>query len=174
MLETAQFLCITTDLWTAAHSNRAYISLTSHGIDSSWQFCSYCLATKELPVAHTADNISEKIEDILDEWNIDKDNIVAAVTDNARNITNAINQMGLLHFPCMGHSLQLGILKAFEIGAVKTALARVSNIVSHFHRSSKATYQLKEKQNLLGLKPHMLKVLALLGGEVPMKCLQDL
>ena len=65
--------------------------------------------------------------------------------------------MGLRHFPCMGHTLQLGILKAFEIGPVKAALARVSSIVSHFHRSSKATYLLKEKQNLLGLKPHMLK-----------------
>ena len=157
MLKTARFLCITTDLWTAAHSNRAYLCLTCHGIDSNWQLCSFCLATKELPVAHTAENIGEKIEEILDEWNIDKDMIVAAVTDNARNMINAINGMGFLHFPCMGHTLQLGILKAFDIGPVKAALARVSNIVSHFHRSSKATYSLKEKQNLLGLKPHMLK-----------------
>ena len=115
------------------------------------------MATKELPVAHTADNIGEKIEEMLDEWNIDKDIIVAAVTDNARNMINAINGMGFCHFPCMGHTLQLGILKAFDIGPVKAALARVSSIVSHFHRSSKATYSLKEKQNLLGLKPHMLK-----------------
>ena len=157
MLKTAQFLCITTDLWTAAHSNRAYLCVTCHGIDSGWQLCSYCLAIKELPVAHTADNIGEKIEEILDEWNIDKDIIVAAVTDNARNMINAINGMGLRHFPCMGHTLQLGILKAFDVGPVKTALACVSNIVSHFHRSSKATYSLKEKQNLLGLKPHTLK-----------------
>ena len=46
--------------------------------------------------------------------------------------------------------------EAFDIGPVKAALARVSNIVSYFHRSSKA-YLLKEKQNLLGLKPLMLK-----------------
>ena len=56
---------ITTDLWTAAHSNRAYISLMSHGIDSSWQLRSCCLATKEVPVTHTADNIIEKIDDVL-------------------------------------------------------------------------------------------------------------
>ena len=58
---------------------------------------------------------------------------------------------------CIRRTLQLGILKASEIGAVKTAVTCVSNVVSHFHRSSKATYQLKEKQNLLGLKQHMLK-----------------
>ena len=157
LLKTAQFLCITTDLWTAVHSNRAYLCLTCHGIDGDWELRSFCLAAKELPVAHTAENIGENIEEILDEWNIDKDIIVAAVTDNARNMINAINGIGFLHFPCMGHTLQLGILKAFDIGPVKAALARVSNIVSHFHRSSKATYSLKEKQHLLGLKPHMLK-----------------
>ena len=81
---------------------------------------------------------------MLDEWNIDKDIIVAAVTDNARNMINAINGMGFYHFPCMGHTLQLGILKAFDIGPVKAALARVSSIVSHFHRSSKATYLFTE------------------------------
>ena len=111
---------------------------------------------KELPTVHSADNIGEKIEEILDEWNIDKDIVVAAVIDNARNMVNAVNGIGLRHFPCIGHTLQLGILKAFDIGPVKAALARVSSIVSHFHRSSKATYLLKEK-NLLGLKPHMLK-----------------
>ena len=91
ILKTTRFICITTDLWTAAHSNRAYLCLTCHGIDGDWQLCSFCFATKELPVAHTAENISEKIEEILDEWNIDKDIIVAAVTDNAGDMINAIN-----------------------------------------------------------------------------------
>jgi len=143
MVEETQFLCITTDLWTAAHGNRAYLGLTCHGIDGDWQLRSYCLGVKELPVAHTANNIGENIEEILDEWNIDKDTIVAAVTDNARNMVNAINGLCLQNFPCMGHTLQLAILKAFDNGPVKTALARVSNIVSHFHRSSKAIYSFK-------------------------------
>ena len=38
----------------------------------------------------------------------------------------------------MGHTLQLGILKAFDIGPVKAALAHVSSIVSNFHLLSKA------------------------------------
>ena len=54
------------------------------------------------------------------------------------------------HFACMGHTLQLGILKAYDLGPVKATLARVCNIVNHFHRSFKANYSLKEEQNLLG------------------------
>ena len=60
-LKMARFLCITTDLWTAAHSNRAYLCRTCHGINSDWQLSSFCFATKELPVAHSAENIGEKI-----------------------------------------------------------------------------------------------------------------
>ena len=80
VLKTARFLCITTDLWTAAHCNRAYLCLACHGINSDWQLCNFCLATKELPTAHSADNICEKIEKILDEWNVYKDIVVAAAT----------------------------------------------------------------------------------------------
>ena len=47
--------------------------------------CTARLDVKELPVVHTANNIGEKIEEVLNEWNIGKDIIVAAVTDNARN-----------------------------------------------------------------------------------------
>ena len=64
--------------------------------------------------------------------------------------------MGWVFF-CMGHTLQLGKLKAYDLGPVKAALACVSKAANHFCRSSKATYSLKEKQNLLGLKLHMLK-----------------
>ena len=138
MVKETQFLSITIDLWTAGHSNRPYLVLTCHGIDGDWQqLSSYCLGIKELPIAHTANNIGEKIEEILDEWNIDKDIIVATITDNARNMVNAIN--------------------GFDIGPVKTALDHVRNIVSHFYHSSKATYSLKQKQNLLGLEQHVLK-----------------
>ena len=31
------------------------------------------------------------------------------------------------HFACMGHTLQLGILKAYDLGPVKATLARVCN-----------------------------------------------
>ena len=52
----------------------------------------------------------------------DKDIFVAAVTDNARNMVNAINGLYLQNFPCMGHTLQLAILKAFDIWASKVSI----------------------------------------------------
>ena len=53
---------------------------------------------------------------------------------------------------CWPHSIK----KAFEVPKVCTALARVGRLVSHFHRSPKATYKLRVKQKLLGLAEHKL------------------
>jgi len=55
------------------------------------------LGIKEFPVTHTANRIGEKIEEILDKWNVDKGIVVATVTDNARNMVNTINGLCLLY-----------------------------------------------------------------------------
>jgi len=44
---------ITTDIWTS-FSNDAYISLTLHFIDNSWELKSYTIATYPFPEQHTA------------------------------------------------------------------------------------------------------------------------
>ena len=48
---------------------------------------------------------------MLNDWNIDTEKVVAVVTDNARNMVNAISELGLFNFPCIGHTLQLGVKK---------------------------------------------------------------
>ena len=55
-LDTIQFCSITTDLWTAKHQTRDYVSLTCHAIDNEWVLRSV-LNTVELIANHTADNV---------------------------------------------------------------------------------------------------------------------
>ena len=156
VLSSVQYCSVTTDIWTAQHSARSYISLTVHCVTSSWELASYCLSTKELPGEHAATNISTAIQEMLNDWNIDTEKVVAVVTDNARNMVNAISELGLFNFPCIGHTLQLGVKKGFDVPKVHTALARVGRLVAHFHRSPKSMSKLKEKQKLLGLPEHQL------------------
>ena len=156
VLSSVQYCSVTTDIWTAQHSARSYISPTVHCVTSSWELASYCLSTKELPGEHAATNISTAIQEMLNDWNIDTEKVVAVVTDNARNMVNAISELGLFNFPCIGHTLQLGVKKGFDVPKVHTALARVGRLVAHFHRSPKSMSKLKEKQKLLGLPEHQL------------------
>ena len=78
-------------------------------------------------------------------------------TDNAANIENAI--CDVLVWPylgCFGHTLNLAVKAGLKIGQVKDNLAPCSRLVSYFHKSTRASYQLGEKQQTLGLPSHAL------------------
>ena len=86
VLSSVQYCSVTTDIWTAQHSARSYISLTIHCVTSSWELASYRLSPKELPGEHAATNISTTIQEMLNDWNIDTEKVVPVVTDNAKNM----------------------------------------------------------------------------------------
>ena len=96
------------------------------------------------------------MQQMLSDWNINNEKVVAVVTDNAKNMVNAISDLDLFNLPCIGHTLQLGVKKAFDVPKVHSALARVGRQVAHFHRSPKSMSKLREKQKLLGLHEHQL------------------
>ena len=105
---------------------------------------SYCLETHELPIDHTMD------------WNI-REKLNRCTTNKGRNIVNAMKELDLLNFPSLGHTLQLSVKKLFDIHAVLKMLSCVRRLVNHVHKSTKSTYKLVEKQQLLDLPQHKLK-----------------
>nr|XP_017213371.1 zinc finger BED domain-containing protein 1-like [Danio rerio] len=63
----------TTDLWTSSGgSGHPYISFTIHYL-TDWKLQSNCLETQFFPEDHTADNISEFFDNMLQEWGINKE-----------------------------------------------------------------------------------------------------
>ena len=152
-LEGIHHCSITTDLWTAKYQVRSYVSLTCHAIDCEWQLKSMVLCTRELPDQHTAENLSVTLKEMMTEWKI-LSKVVGSSTDNARNIGNAMRILGIFNMPCIGHTLQLSVLKSFDVDQVSRALARLRMIAGHFHRSPKASAKLREKQQQLGLPTH--------------------
>jgi len=71
----------------------------------------HCITTAEIAVAHTAENLANEIEVVLDQWGI-RDRIYVAATDNAQNIRNAIFYvMELHHLGYIGYTLQLSVKK---------------------------------------------------------------
>ena len=83
--------------------------------------------------------------------------VLIVTTDNEANIRKAIvDEMSLSHLGCIGHTLQLCIGKALQLPPVARVLGRVRKLVDHFHKSTKATYELREKQKRLELPDHEL------------------
>ena len=91
----------------------------------------------------------------LNSWKI-SDKVCGATTDNGRNIVNAIGLLKIEHFPCVAHTLQLSIKNGLEVTRVQRVLGRCRKLVEHFRKSTKETYKLREKQEMLKLPQHQL------------------
>ena len=82
---------------------------------------SYCLATREVTDAHTAETISQELSDVIAEWELDG-KVFGITSDNAKNVKNAVDNLGYTHFGYIGHTLQLSISKGLQIGFVARVL----------------------------------------------------
>ena len=114
---------MTTDLWTSQHQQRAYISSTVHFVNDEFKLQSRCLQTLEILQDHNASSLKEVLSSMFEAWNI-SEKVCGATTDNGTNIVNAFGLLGLEHFPCVAHTLQLSIKRGLDVTAVQRVLGR--------------------------------------------------
>ena len=146
-LGAAQRVALTCDGWTS-RATQSYVTITSHYISDDWEMVTHVLQTRAMHESHTGSNIADLLKRAVDEWGI-RDKEPAIVTDNARNMTSAAELVGMPHFKCFAHTLNLSSQRALKLPAVQRLLARVRRITNFFRRSTIATYVLKEKQKNL-------------------------
>ena len=140
-----QYFTITTDGWTS-RANCNYISLTVYYINKNWEMCYYLLETAESLEDHTACNLAAGMQAAFDRWDLTTAILSAAVTDNAKNISLAVEQLNWSHVGCFAHTLQLEVQKAMELPEMSRALGRAKRLVSHFNHSCKSSNILRKKQ----------------------------
>ncbi|XP_018374028.1 PREDICTED: zinc finger BED domain-containing protein 4-like [Trachymyrmex cornetzi] len=164
MLSKIDHLCLATDIWTEPFNTRSYIGITVQIINfETMQLENLSLGIKELEESHDGNYISKIISEILDEWHIQINSVVAVITDNASNIKKAVRDTfgRKRHIPCFAHTLNLVIQDAIATTPEFQAIVKkVKSIVTYFKRSVKATNALNElqtsnlenDQNILKLK----------------------
>ncbi|XP_036143360.1 zinc finger BED domain-containing protein 4-like [Monomorium pharaonis] len=138
-------------IWTEPFNTQNYIGLTVHYINFElMQLECLSLGIKELEESHNAEYIQPTIvSEILDEWHINTDSVVAVITDNASNITKAMRDTfgHRRHMPCFAHTLNLVIQDSIAATPeLQIVVKKVKSIVTYFKRSVKATDALKELQ----------------------------
>ena len=151
----AKYFAATTDLWTSCN-NHPYLSFTVHFIDDDWMLQSFCLDTVPLFEDHTGQNIAEAIDDILENWGLSKEKLVAITTDNGSNFVAGMAILECTRISCFGHNLDLAINKSLNITRVQRAIKRCHTLIELFNRSWKKNRDLCQKQNELGVKQHKL------------------
>ncbi len=156
ILQKTKGLSITTDLWTSP-TQTSFIAVTAH----FWRDGEQKLSSKNLECVrvsgrHVAKNLTCQINKILNDYEV-KDKVIAAVTDNASNITKAIKDGRLQHLPCLAHTLNLVVTQAIESATgLQDVKDRVSRLVSLSKRSTVVAEKLEDFQKNLGMRPKKL------------------
>ncbi|XP_031358213.1 uncharacterized protein LOC116181900 [Photinus pyralis] len=86
-LDSVQYVCTTTDIWSS--NNRSYLGMTCHYFDANLIRCSSVLACRRMRYSHTHLEIGRAVSDIHKEYNLKDSQIVGTVTDNAANFGKA-------------------------------------------------------------------------------------
>ena len=120
------FMAVTTDIWTS-RANDAYLSLTMHFVDSSWDMVSCVLATAPFSEHHTAVNIVDKVKQVMVEFNVESHHLLAIVHDQCANMQLAGDLLceeseGCQSLSCAAHRLQLCVEEGLSISTISQAI----------------------------------------------------
>lgn len=150
-LKDARSVSCTSDCWSSI-AQESYITVTAHFIDNQWCPKSYILTTHKLDDRHTASNLSNQLEITFNKWEINQ-KIMAVVTDNAKNVLNAVNLLDNItendDLTCAAHTLQLAVNNGLKYDKIDSLIQLYSKIVCHFKHSNLASKYLKDKQDQL-------------------------
>ncbi len=131
---------VTTDLWTHEATQTPYITVTVQYVTSQWDLRCRILATRSLEERHTAANIQQIVQSLLEEFNASRpDNVY--VTDNGANVKAAFREK--MWLGCSGHNLNLVVTHTLEandddassIQDITELIAKCKQIVAHVKRS---------------------------------------
>ena len=155
------FMAITTDIWTS-RANDAYLSLTMHFVDSSWDMISCVLATAPFPEHHTTVNIVDKVKQVVEKYNIEINRLLAVVHDQCSNMQLAGEMLCELSencqsLSCSAHRLQLCVEEGLAISSIAQAIGAAKKLVAHFRHSALATSELRKRQEAMSIAPKKLQ-----------------
>jgi len=133
---------LTTDMWTS-RSGQGYIGITCSYIDSKFTLHEITLTVNYVHYPHTAEHITESLEEILEDWKL-REKVFVITTDNAANMKKAVSNMNAIQWQgCDAHTLQLIIGKGLV--PVKVLVKRVKRLIEFF-MSSKQSERLEDIQ----------------------------
>lgn len=154
-IDSSTRIVLTTDMWTS-RTTEAYLTVTGHFIDKDWQMQACNLETTHVDVKHTADNISELLTKLSENWGI-SNKIHAVVTDNGANMVSAVKKCNWKHIPCFSHTLNLIVRDAIKADTILVPiLEKCGAVVKFFHQSTKASDNLINVQTQQQLPEHRL------------------
>ena len=147
-LKNQDGFCVTCDIWMETMTMTNFLGITLHYLEGTSLKTAY-IGTIPLHERHTAEYMSEKLSEVFNDWNIEKTNIMAILTDNGANMVAAVRNLfesSGKHLPCFAHTINLIVDKMLSEGDTRNFVDKVREIVKYFKKSVMATDELKKAQ----------------------------
>lgn len=145
LIKYAESICLTTDGWSSVN-NESFMAVTGHFIDSKYDLQSVLLEIQPFPASHTAENQADYLKKVMETWGI-KGKIIFAVSDNASNISKALNILNLRSMGCFAHTINLVVKDGLKVNeSVVILLDKIRSVITHFKRSPKSLSKLMDYQ----------------------------
>ena len=131
------------------NDTEGYITVTFHYVDKNMELKSPVLNTCHVDKSHTSENLSSEQKSITNAWEITS-KAHCVTTDSGPNIKRAMRLNDGNHLSCFPHLLNLFITDVIKQDhELADLIQRVENIVTFFHKSTKASNNLLVNQNRL-------------------------
>lgn len=101
---------VTFDSYCDKIRHRSYNTYTLHYVDDNWNLINRVLQTSLMEEAHTAQNIYDDFNKVVNEYQMEKKKIIC-VTDSAANMVSACRLIGNHRLPCIAHKCNTLIQK---------------------------------------------------------------
>ena len=122
-------------MWTG-RNRQGFLGVTCFFLDRNFTIHEVILTIEYIRYPHTAQNISDALFVILDEWSL-REKVHMITTDNSANMKKAIKEMGEITSnikwqPCAAYTLQLVVGKG--LSSIKLLVLRVKRLIDFFLR----------------------------------------
>ncbi|XDV20327.1 hypothetical protein PO909_025676 [Leuciscus waleckii] len=157
-ISSADYVALTTDMWSISNTMTPYMSITAHYIDKDWVLQSNCFGTIYVPESHTTDYLADSLLESIKEWAVDERKISCITTDNGANVAAAVRQLNWPWLNCFGHNLNVAINNSLQKEKASTdrafGVCRATN--GAFSKSWHRRRELVKAQEELNIPNHSL------------------
>ena len=155
-LSEASSFSLTMDAWSAITTD-PFLCVTCHFVGSDFVLKSRCLTCVYVPEDHTGINIASRVEEVLEEFQLKKEELLSVTTDAGSNMVVALKELKVLRLTCFGHVLHNAITNALKDQRVSRAMGMCRRIVSAFSFSFKKAREFRKIQEELQIEKKTLK-----------------
>ncbi|GMF40982.1 unnamed protein product [Phytophthora fragariaefolia] len=101
-----EYFSVTADIWTGRNGH-SYISFTIYYVDDEFYPRNWTLEVKEISGRHSGELIAGFLDDIMGDWELNKERCPRLVRDLGANMVSCGNILGLEHVSCLAHDIHL-------------------------------------------------------------------